>query len=392
MVFDMEHQPNPFMRSTGSPPKKFVGRTEELKELKRALDYTISGTPEHTIFFGPFGIGKTSLLIEFQKRIENANTVFIRLYKTDNITEICDVILRESRFQLGFKENLTKKLRKNLTQVGFTLLGAGASLTLGKVEMNPQSAFKELISSIYDCLTKGSIFILMIDDIHRITGKEGDGAATILSVLSNVLLTLNQEEKRIMFVGTGSYDIFNQLRSYDESSVRVFHPHEIKPLTSEEIIKVIVESTRESKVEFSKEVIQKIYELSEGNPYYVQILAYYAFEKQANKNVTMESFKVAFQKALNELALKDFRKMYDDMSLGARKILATMAESTKRNLRYSELQEGSQGIITSYLDELIKGNAIVREQRGSYRLRDKLFTQYLRTFKPYLQDGAKEID
>ena len=388
MVLVMEHQTNPFMRSTGNPPKKFVGRTEELKELKRALDYTKSGTPEHTIFFGPFGIGKTSLLIEFQKKVKNANIVFIRLYKTDNITEICDVILRESRLQLEFKENLTKKLRKNLTQVGFTLLGAGASLTLGKVEMNPQSAFKELISGIYDCLPRGSIFILMIDDLHRITGKEGGGAATILSVLSNVLLTLNQKGKKIMFVGTGSYDIFSKLRSYDESSVRVFHPHEIKPLSSEEIIKVIEESTKDYKVEFSKDVMQRIYELSEGIPYYVQILAYYAFERQVNKKVTMESFKVAFQEALNELALKEFRKMYDGISLGSRKILAIMAESTERNLRYSELQEGTQGVITSYLDELIKGNAIVREKRGSYRLRDKLFTEYLRTFKPYIQNGA----
>lgn len=382
---------NPFMRSTGNPPRAFAGRKRELQELTNALDHTKQGMPEHIIFFGPFGIGKTSLLIEFQKRVRDAKAVRVPLYTTDEMTDICDVILRESKLQLRFKEPTIQKIRRSLSQVGFSIVGSGVSLTLGKVEMNPQSAFKELIGSIYDCLEKDSVLVLMIDDLHRIIEAGGRGSATSLSILSNALLSLNQMGRKIMFVGTGSSRVFEELRSFDESSVRIFHPCEIGPLSPEEVKETIERSTEDIGVRFSEDAIGRIYELSRGNPYYVQILSYYSFEERKGREISVDSFNEGFLRALNELTLKEFRRMYEDLSPGSRKILAKMTESDSERLSYTKLQETGRGVITTYLGELLNKEVIVRNGRGVYRIRDNLFAQYLHTYKPYLHDGSFDI-
>lgn len=375
------------MRSTGSPPQKFVGRKEELKELKLALEHTKTGMAEHTIMFGSFGIGKTSLLIEFKNRIKDAFAVRIPMYATGDITEICDIILRESRAQLGLKP---KKLREHLTHFGFTLLGTGASITLGQVQMNPQSALKGVVHSIYAQLPKNATLVLLVDDLHRITGEKGIEAKKILSILSNILLMLNQEGNKIMFVGTGSHDIFRIIREHDESSVRVFHPHEIPPLTLDEVKEAVFTPASEEGILFSDKIIKEIYEMSEGNPYYIQILAYYCFEEESNNKVEKENFERGFIRALNDLAEKEFRGMYEKTSDGAKRILAGMVESKKRFLKHNEIRKftGKETSPTPYLNELVEKNVIIKEGRGTYRVRDKLFTEYLYTHKPYTRNGA----
>lgn len=125
---------NPFMRSTGMLPEVFIGRDREMKELKLSFENTKINRAEQTIMYGSFGIGKTSILIKFKNEIKSiANVIRIPLYVTDNITEICDLILREARSQLHLK---SAKLRKRLSNLGFSFLGISASITLADVQKN----------------------------------------------------------------------------------------------------------------------------------------------------------------------------------------------------------------------------------------------------------------
>ncbi|MEW5936325.1 MAG: ATP-binding protein [Candidatus Thermoplasmatota archaeon] len=378
---------NPFMRSTGNPPRKFVGRELELSELMRALDHTKAGMPEHTIMFGQFGIGKTSLLIEFRARAKDVYAVRIPLFATGDISEICDIVLREARSQLDLKP---QKLRGRLVQFGFTVFGTGASLTLGKVQMNPQSALKEILATIHHQLPEGSTLVLMLDDLHRITGEGGMDARKVFTVLSNVLLQLNQDKRKIMFVGTGSHDILRIIRAHDEASVRIFHPQEVPPLSLEETRAVIREHAKEEGAEFSEEVITKIHELSEGIPYYIHILSYYCFEAREDSQVRSNAFERGFPRALNDLAEKEFETMYKGISNGAKRVLAAMVESRKRTLRYSEIKRLAGSEVSVYLSELNEKNLIVKDGRGKYRARDRLFAEYLHSHKPYMRNGTIE--
>ena len=68
------------------------------------------------------------------------------------------------------------------------------------------------------------------------------------------------------------------------------------------------------------EVIEKIYEISEGNPYYVQVIAYNCFQEATNNEVKLPEFEKAFPTSLTFLSQREFRGMYENAANEERKI------------------------------------------------------------------------
>ena len=85
-----------------------------------------------------------------------------------------------------------------------------------------------------------------------------------------------------------------------------------------------------------------IYELSNGIPYYMQILAYSCFEETNEDNeVTMAEFKKASVYSLNILAQREFKALFSKSTTEERKILCLMAESDETVLSYSYIKENA---------------------------------------------------
>jgi len=384
---------NPFRRHTGMPPQKFVGRKRELEELERNYQQTHNGSPEHTILYGQYGIGKTSLLIETEKKLKEANTIRISLFPTEDITEICDTILREAQAQLNLKP---KTLRERLEALDFTFLGTGAKITLAPVKMNPQSALKAVLSEIYNEVKKGKkekngVLVLLFDDLHEITGASG---GRILSILSNVMTTLNQQGKNIMFVATGAHDIFQRIRSIHESTVRIFHPLEILPFTKEETAEAVNGAAQSEGKTFEKTVINRIHSISSGIPYYIQLLAYYSFQlaEAENKNkISPSLFNRGFQMALDDLARRKFRDLYETCTSEERVILQIFTETMKKEIPFTQIDKKTKINPSAYLKRLTENNILIKTRRGVYSLQDQMFKEYLQTYKPYQRNGTKKI-
>ena len=55
---------------------------------------------------------------------------------------------------------------------------------------------------------------------------------------------------------------------------------------------------KEQNVVFKEDVIEKIYELSRGIPYCMQIIVYRCFEEADDDTVTMDEFKTSISKLL----------------------------------------------------------------------------------------------
>ena len=138
-----------------------------------------------------------------------------------------------------------------------------------------------------------------------------DETMKILSILQNALVELNLKGKNIMFVATGSEDIFNKIQDKLDSAVRIFEPYLIGPLSYGEVYDAINIPTKEQNVAFEENVIKEIYELSNGIPYYMQILAYSCFEEtNEDDKVTMDEFKKASVYSLNILAQREFKSLF----------------------------------------------------------------------------------
>jgi len=380
---------NPFRKRTGILPSYFTGRENELNELKKIYNSTKMGVPGHLILYGPKGIGKTSLLLKFQDEITNLDEVYsVRIPLIEgNFEDIYSLIIEKCsdtlNINIGHFWEKISSLGINIPFIG------GVSVSREIPKTSPAVAFEKILNVIYDELgSDNPVLILLFDDLQRIMGN--DETMKILSILQNALVELNLKGKNIMLVATGSEDIFNKIQDKLDSAVRIFEPYLIGPLSYSEVCDAINIPSEKQGVVFEEDVLKEIYELSNGIPYYMQILAYSCFE-ETNKenNVTMVEFKKASGYALNILAQREFKVLFSKSTTEERKILCLMAESDETILSYSYIKENANlnSEPSALLKNLVNKNMIIKPSRGKYKLKNNLFKLYLQNLRINQETG-----
>ena len=380
---------NPFRKRTGILPSYFTGRENELNELKKIYNSTKMGVPGHLILYGPKGIGKTSLLLKFQERITNLDGVYsVRIPLIEgNFEDIYSLIIEKCSdtldINIGHFWEKISSLGINIPFIG------GVSVSREIPKTSPAVAFEKILNVIYDELDSDNpVLILLFDDLQRIMGN--DETMKILGILQNALVELNLKGKNIMFVATGSEDIFNKIQDKLDSAVRIFEPYLIGPLSYGEVCDAINIPAEEQSVAFEEDVLKEIYELSNGIPYYMQILAYSCFEENNDDDkVTMVEFEKASVYALNILAQREFKSLFSKSTTEERKILCLMAESEETILSYSYIKENANlnSEPSALLKNLVNKNMIIKPSRGKYKLKNNLFKLYLQNLRINQETG-----
>ena len=380
---------NPFRKRTGILPSYFTGRENELNELKKIYNSTKMGVPGHLILYGPKGIGKTSLLLKFQERITNLDGVYsVRIPLIEgNFEDIYSLIIEKCSDTLDI--NIGRFWEK-ISSLGINIpFIGGVSVSREIPKTSPAVAFEKILNVIYDELgADNPVLILLFDDLQRIMSN--DETMKILSILQNALVELNLKGKNIMFVATGSEDIFNKIQDKLDSAVRIFEPYLIGPLSYGEVCDAINIPAEEQNVAFEENVLKEIYELSNGIPYYMQILAYSCFEENNDDDkVTMVEFEKASVYALNILAQREFKSLFSKSTTEERKILCLMAESDKTILSYSHIKENANlnSEPSALLKNLVNKSMIIKPSRGKYKLKNNLFKLYLQNLRINQETG-----
>ena len=380
---------NPFRKRTGILPSYFTGRENELNELKKIYNSTKMGVPGHLILYGPKGIGKTSLLLKFQEKITNLDDVYsVRIPLIEgNFEDIYSLIIEKCSdtldINIGHFWEKISSLGINIPFIG------GVSVSREIPKTSPAVAFEKILNVIYDELgAENPVLILLFDDLQRIMSN--DETMKILSILQNALVELNLKGKNIMFVATGSEDIFNKIQDKLDSAVRIFEPYLIGPLSYGEVCDAINIPAEEQSVSFEEDVLKEIYDLSNGIPYYMQILAYSCFEENNDDDkVTMVEFEKASVYALNILAQREFKSLFSKSTTEERKILCLMAESDETILSYSYIKENANlnSEPSALLKNLVNKNMIIKPSSGKYKLKNNLFKLYLQNLRINQETG-----
>ena len=384
----MKH--NPFRKRTGILPSYFTGRENELNELNTIYHSTKMGVPGHLILYGPKGIGKTSLLLKFQEQISSFDNVYsVRIPLIEgNFEDIYTLIIEKCSDYLNINIGLFWE-KINSLGINIPLIG-GISFSRELPKTSPVVAFEKILKVIYDELgSDNPVLILLFDDLQRI--MKTDETMKILSILQNALVELNLQGKNIMFVATGSEDIFYKIQDKLDSAVRIFEPYLIGPLSYDELCDAINVPLKKQDVIFENDVLNEIYELSDGIPYYMQILAYCCFEEINEDNkVTMAEFKKASLCALNILSQREFKVLFNKSTTEERKILCLMAESDETVLSYSYIKDNANlnSEPSSLLKNLINKNMIIKPSRGKYKLKNNLFRLYLQNLRINQDTGS----
>jgi hypothetical protein len=370
---------NPFRPNSLVTPGMFCGRYQELRHTARALFQIKHGNPQHFLFEGERGIGKSSLFryLDWVARGEirtidnemlNFIVVNVELREMMGHGDVIDRILQELGRQIDARAGVKELCKKAVAFLSrFEAYGI-------RYRQSEDEARREGLNGLTDALS----------DLLEEAGDEIDGVIILIDEADKPLASAHLGElcklltERLSFRGcervgiglAGLPGLVTKLRNSHESSPRIFEVLPIGPLTDDERKQVIVRGLADAAsrngfvTRISEDAKATIANLSDGYPHFIQQFAYCAFD--ADEDNVIDGTDVnegAFSEhgALDQLGKRYFTDLYIDQikSDDYRKVLIAMAES-------ADDWVGRQSIIkASGVREKIVDNAlrVLRERR-----------------------------
>jgi len=380
---------NPFKPGSGLYPPYFAGRKREEDAFTERLDQTMSGTPMHMAILGDWAAGKTSLLEKFREIAENRNFVVCGIItpSTDStnvfVNSISKAIADEIRLKGGGA--ILKKLKDRVSEISgvqASVFGFGASIEMKEAESTPQIDLKVGLRTVWNEFeNRHKGLIILIDDFDLITENESKRKQIMLT-LRNGLMEAIRDGARIMCVVTGA-KLFEQFEVAHGPLVRFFEPYEIGQLEMEEARKAIMVPLKGTGIEFTQDCINKVLDITDCNPYYIQEFCYHLFKNALNGRVNMTVFESTYNTVLHDLGRKMWReKVHDlgDVALKISNLIVSGCRSTQEIIDDGRKKfDLTPGTVRGILSRMQSRGQIQRVGRGEYILKDKLFGEYVKT-------------
>ena len=364
---------NPFRPGSGIFPPLLSGREPETAMLEARVARTREGHPRHTALLGEWAIGKTTLLMHWRRRLEA-------------LGDRVGLAMAYPQSREDFLAALTSAVAAE-TDTGWTAkvdleVGLGVGVAEARLRKPVREVEKELRATLRRAAHVGNrhTLVVMVDDVDLVA-TPGDA----LLQLRAIALELYASDVAIAFVVTASPGLFGSIGGAHEPLVRFFEPITLGPLTTRAATEAITKPLGETEVTFDDDVVAELVELSGGRPYYLQKLAYFAFDAAERGRVGREEFAAAFERAFASVSQEIFVARWAAMSPIDREVVAVLARSVEpRPSGGVEAQVAQRGIrpgatrqslrrlaARGHIDRLANGH------RGRYAVSDRLFRRYM---------------
>ncbi|MFD2676001.1 ATP-binding protein [Camelimonas lactis] len=390
---------NPFRPDKAAPPGMFAGRVDEIEYIQGCLRQTQNGNPKHFAITGERGIGKSSLVhleqlsargkITLNKQRFNFIVVSLKLRKDDDFYTIVERVAKE-----------LKRETSKMSQLGSLVLSSIAVLSrleIAGVRIHPStSQVDEAFSALIDdfelaILRMGDAFdgiLLLLDE------ADAPPATANLGLFCKLLteeMTSRQCEKVCIGLA-GLPNLSSRLRESHESSLRLFHILNLKPLEPNErsqVLRMGLEDANKkntSPVTIAPDAEDLIGSFSEGYPHFLQEFAYCAFEHDSDNNIDKSDFLSSLfteNGAFDQLGAKYFDKAYNTpASDDYRKVLHVMADGVDVWISRSDIIAKSKlkGTTVDNAIRALKAKDIIvsdESRPGRYRLPTLSFATWI---------------
>jgi hypothetical protein len=408
---------NPFDPSHPIPPGQFVGREQEIEELKAALTHAKRGRPRHFLITGDRGAGKTSFLDYLRtnatSRAQKFNFIVVDFAVDQNSTrlDLARTIQDKVSELLAVHSPIRDLLGKTWA---FIQRFEAAGISYNPSEPSPEN-HREIIRSLADSLCKvvSAVCVdvstgepnlgydgvlLLIDEVDQSSDDLDIG--TFLKLL---LERLNSVGCRQVVVGlAGLHSTRQVLIKSHPSSLRVFDELPLDDLKSEDIEGLLAHAELQVRNEgydrfsFSSESIGQILEFSGGHAHFVHQFGYCAFEKacrSSGDDFRVEATHVmsgAFEprgalELIGDMYFQvPYERMVDNNAMLA--ILDRACESPSVHFSVEAISAESRLDIQttrSALNELTELSILVVDKAsGLYRIRHRCFAYWLKQRRP----------
>ena len=303
--------------------KFFCGREDEIRMIVDSLN--TSGC--HVVLFGDRGVGKTSLAGHackyYQDEIENKAIVKVSCASSDTFESIVERIFADRNIVIKEKIQTEKS-------VGYAETGIKKTETIHNTvqSFTPDWVVEKL---------KKEKCIIIIDEFDMLTDQnEKKKFSQFIKFLSD-----SDDDIDISLLIVGIALSIDELMKGHASIDRCLTQVHLNRMSEEELLKIIENGEKETKLHFEKEVKNEIVSTSLGFPYYVHLLALETSKVAVldnRKKVTTDDFKQGLENALKSVD-QSLKKKYSE-------VIGNNESISKKKILYAAAKVGDKGKFT----------------------------------------------
>jgi hypothetical protein len=325
---------NPFSPGAGSPPPELVGRDPILEQARVLLGRVKAKRSEKSMLLtGLRGVGKTVLLNEIERlaRAAGYHTLAIEAHEEKPLGPLIAPNLRSLLFDLDRIAGAGDKVRRGLAVLrGF--IGA-IKVTVGEasfgLDIDPEKGTADSgdleidLSNLFVAVAeaaeeRNSAVALLIDEIQYFDQKE-------LGALIMAMHKIQQRQLPMTLIGAGLPilpGLAGDSKSYAE---RLFSFPDVGALSEQDAAKALQEPAHAAGVEFERDALSDIFELTQGYPYFIQEWGYQSWNLAKASPITREVIADATAMVTDRLNRNFFRVRFDRLTPSERNFLRVMA-------------------------------------------------------------------
>ncbi|MDY3874301.1 MAG: AAA family ATPase [Megamonas funiformis] len=380
--------PNPYRPGAGMSPAYLAGRDNTINEAQnilQAINYGYSA--RSVVYYGLRGVGKTVLL----NYIENLAD------EMELPSEYMEIAERDRSFQyqmalhiyklinrLSLLKNIESHIKKALSILkAFTIKYGCDDIS---IEVNPANGISDTGNLANDMtelfLALGVIaqkqnkgVVLFIDEIQYIKDDE-------FEALMEAIHRTNQKNYPIVIFSAGLpkiAKIAGDVKSYAE---RLFDFIEIDSLNNEEAKLALIEPAKRFQINYTDEAINKIIEITQGYPYFLQEYGKWVWEcKKEESIIDIKIVNKAYDKFEQSLDKAFFKVRHDRATAREIEFMTAMVACEKLPCSTKEIANimgESIQAISPLRAQLIHKGFIYAAKRGEVDFTVPQFDKYLK--------------
>ena len=335
------------------------------------------------------GVGKTVLLNRFNDIAESDGfrTILVEAHEGKSLPELLAPSIRSVLYQLSTIEGAKDRARRGLRALkGFL---NGLKVTVADMDFglsmdaeygladsgNIEADLPELVVTVGEAAKAAKRpLALLVDELQYLDEKE-------FSALIMAIHRSNQKQLPVIMIGAGLPQITALAGNSKSYSERLFSFPEIGALRTDEAVQAIERPATEEGVTFTRGAIERILQVTERYPYFLQQWAYEAWNVSETEVITETVVDRAQRLAIAELDSSFFKVRFDRCTPSEKKYMRALADFGAGKHRSGDIADRLGVKVTSVAptrSALIKKGMIYSPSHGDTAFTVPLFDQYMR--------------
>jgi type II secretory pathway predicted ATPase ExeA len=395
----MDPKRNPFSPGAGSLPPEMVGRQGVVTQAELALARIKAGRAEKSMLMvGLRGVGKTVLLryITNLSKDSGFKVAMVEAKETSNLPTLLYPHLRQILFELDRGTQASEYV-----QTAFRTLKSfvsGMKIRLGELEFAYEPLMGVADSGILDAdlaqlflaianaaKDRNTAIAIVVDELQYL-------AETELEALIMAVHIVNQHGLPLVVVGAGLPQLVAKAGNAKSYAERLFTYPKIDRLEERDAFYALQQPAEAEGVTFTEAALHKIFEQTQGYPYFLQEWGYQAWNIAQTSTIDVTMIDQVRQDAIARLDNDFFRVRFDRMTPRERDYLRAMAELGPGPHRSGDIAEKLNTEVNKLAPlrgQLIKKGMIFSPAHGDTAFTVPLFDEFMKRIMPNFSAFAR---